>query len=123
MLNQFVTVGRLTKDIEMVTEENGRFKATVTLAVPRSFKNENGEYDTDFIDVILWQGVAENTKEYCRKGDLIGIKGRVQSKTEDNKNIMEIVAEKVTFLSSTSSKNDPVGEPEKEEQNGREENN
>ena len=77
----------------------------ITLAVPRSYKNVNGEYDTDFISCVLWQGIAENTVNYIKKGDLLGIKGRVQSRVieedeEVRKNVMEIVAEKVTFLSS-----------------------
>ena len=92
MLNQTVLVGRLVN--EPVIEEEKY--CTITLAVPRSYKNENGEYDTDFIPITLWNGIAQNTSEYCKKGDLIGIKGRIQAK----KNDIEIVAEKVTFLSS-----------------------
>jgi len=97
MLNQMVLVGRLVKDVELQELEDGKKFCSITLAVPRSFKNENGEYDTDFIPCILWNNIAENTKEFCNKGDLIGIKGRIQK--ESNKPI-EIIAEKVTFLSS-----------------------
>lgn len=96
MLNQIVLVGRLTSDPEILEVENEKKVANITLAVPRSFKNENGEYDTDFIQCILWNGIATNTSEYCKKGDLIGIKGRMQS----NEGKLEIVAEKVTFLST-----------------------
>lgn len=99
MLNQTVLVGRLVSDPEINETENERKVCNITLAVPRSFKNENGAYDTDFIPVILWESIAENTCEYCHKGDLVGIKGRLQS--EDNKLIL--VAEKVTFLSSKKS--------------------
>ena len=107
MLNQTVLVGRLVKNPEVVTTEYGKNVSYITLAVPRSYKNENGEYDTDFIDCVLWNGVAENTSEYCKKGDLIGVKGRVQSRmieAEDGSNYtkMEIIAEKVTFLQSNS---------------------
>ncbi len=105
MLNQTVIVGRLVRDPELRETETGKKITNITLAVPRSYKNVNGEYDTDFISCILWQGVAENTVNYIKKGDLLGIKGRVQSRVieEDEdvrKNVMEIVAEKVTFLSS-----------------------
>lgn len=108
MLNQAIIVGRLVKDIE-ITETNGVKRATMTLAVNRSFKNEEGIYETDFIDCVLWNGVAENVKEYCKKGDILGVKGRLQSTiiTDDSqtidetkKRVLEIVAEKVTFLSS-----------------------
>lgn len=95
MLNQIVFVGRLT-DIKENKEEK---KAKVTLAIPRNYKNENGEYDTDYIPCELNGVIATNTIEYCKKGDLIGIKGRIES---ENKKIV-IKAEKVTFLSSKSS--------------------
>ena len=105
MLNQTVIVGRLVKEPELRETESGKKITNITLAVPRSYKNVNGEYDTDFISCVLWQGVAENTVHYIKKGDLLGIKGRVQSRVVENdeevrKNVMEIVAEKVTFLSS-----------------------
>jgi len=72
----------------------------LTLAVPRSYKNENGEYETDFIPVRLFGGVAENTCEYVKKSDLIGIKGRLQSTQMASGYVIELIAEKVTFLSS-----------------------
>lgn len=100
MLNQIVLVGRLVSDPQINETENGRKVSVITLAVSRCYKNMNGEYDTDFIPCILWNGIAETTTEYCKKGDLVGIKGRIQTKQEDNKNLIEIVAEKVTFLSS-----------------------
>ena len=81
MLNQMVLVGRLVSDPEVKTLEDGKSVSNITLAIPRSYKNENGEYETDFIDCTLWKGVAENTAEYCRKGDVIGVKGRLQSNT------------------------------------------
>lgn len=100
MLNQIVLVGRLTSDIE-VTEISGTDKkvACITLAVPRSFKNSNGEYDTDFIPFKLWDSIATNTAEYCRKGDIIGVKGRIQCLHSDYSDL-ELIAEKITFLSS-----------------------
>ena len=104
MLNQIVLVGRLTRDITVNKSGKGSKVATITLAVPRSFKNADGVYDTDFIDCVIFDSIAENTKEYCSKGDIVGVKGRVQSKLEEKEgkkeNIIEIIAEKVTFLSS-----------------------
>ena len=103
MLNQVVLVGRLTRDISVNKGEHGKV-ATIPIAVPRSFKNSEGTYDTDFIDCVAFDHVAENTSEYCSKGDIVGVKGRVQSRvieSDDKKEyLMDIVAEKVTFLSS-----------------------
>jgi len=96
MLNQTVLVGRLIKKSELKETESGRKNCNITLAVKRSYKNANGEYDTDFISCVLWEGIAENTVEYCKNGDLIGVKGRIQS----NEDKLELIAEKVTFLSN-----------------------
>ena len=104
MLNQTVIVGRLVKDPELRETGKGNKVTNITLAVPRSFKNSEGEYETDFINCVLWQGIAESTVEYCKKGDLLGVKGRVQNRRFEKqdglrKSVTEIIAEKVTFLS------------------------
>ena len=96
MLNQIVLVGRLVNEPTIEESENSRKVSYITLAVSRSYKNENGMYDTDFIPCVLWNGIAVNTCEYCRKGDLVGVKGRIESKN----NKVEVIAEKITFLSS-----------------------
>jgi single-strand DNA-binding protein len=108
MLNQIVLVGRLTSNLEVKELEGGKKLTTMTLAIPRSFKNENGEYETDFITCRLFNNIAENTAEYCKKGDIVGVKGRLQSIVEENvleEKVFktEVIAEKVTFLSSRSS--------------------
>ncbi len=104
MLNQAVLVGRLVRDPELKETETGKKVTKITLAVPRSYKNTNGEYETDFIECVLWSGVAESTVDYCNKGDLLGVKGRIQTRNvefEDQKKVYtEVIAEKVTFLSS-----------------------
>lgn len=104
MLNQVVLVGRLVRNPEVSKSKNGTTYSHITLAVPRSYKNVNGEYETDFIDCTLWQLMATNTKEYCKKGDIVGVKGRIESriyeKDDEKKYLTEVIAEKVTFLSS-----------------------
>ena len=93
MLNQIVLVGRLVSDPEIKELEKVGY---ITLAVSRSYKNANGEYDTDFIPVILFKGIAENTKAYCKKGDMVGVRGRIEC--ENSK--INLIAEKISFLSS-----------------------
>lgn len=105
MLNQSIVVGRIVNSPELHETESGVKVSSLLLAVPRSYKNSIGEYETDFIKCVLWRGVAERTTEYCKKGDLIGIRGRIQTRDieqedETLKTVMELVAEKVTFLSS-----------------------
>lgn len=96
MLNQVIVTGRLVEKPILKENENGRKFSVITLAVSRCFKNEYGVYDTDFIECILFGTVAENTAEYCNKGDLLGIKGRLEC-LDGN---LRIIAEKVTFLAS-----------------------
>lgn len=105
MLNQVVLVGRIVREPELKKTEKNKQFTQLTIAIPRSFKNINGEYDTDFVDCILWEAVAKSTSEYCHKGDVVGIKGRLQSEVKENKDgikkyYLNVIAEKVTFLSS-----------------------
>ena len=95
MLNQIILVGRM-KEIKKNETESGKKMITLTLAVPRNFKNMNGEYETDFIPCILWNDIVKNAEEYLKPGDVIGIKGRIQM----YKNNIEVICEKLTFLSS-----------------------
>ena len=93
MLNQFIIVGRIVKDLEK--ESN-----VITIAIPRHYKNEDGEYETDFVDVAIDGTLAKTTIEYCKKGDIIGVKGSIISEISNDIRKMILVAEKVTFLSS-----------------------
>lgn len=101
MLNQVVLVGRLTKNVELEESEGGKKFTVMQIAIPRSFKNADGEYDADFIDCLLWNVIAENTVEYCKKGDIVGVKGRLERLNNEK---LRVVAEKVTFLSSRKEK-------------------
>lgn len=93
MLNQFIIVGRIVKDLEK--ESN-----VITIAIPRHYKNKDGEYDTDFVDVAIDGTLAKTTIEYCKKGDIIGVKGSIKSEISNEIRKMILVAERVTFLSS-----------------------
>ena len=84
MLNQMILVGRLTRDITIekskdkdASKENKKY-AIISLAIPRSFKNSDGVYDTDFIDCYAFDSIAVNTSEYWKQGDIVGVKGRIQ---------------------------------------------
>ena len=78
MTNGVYLIGRLVRDPEIKELESGKKVCNITLAVQRPFKNADGEYETDFFDCSLWEGIAFNTSEYSKKGDLIGVKGRLQ---------------------------------------------
>lgn len=103
-MNQVGFVGRLVRTPELKTTENNKQMTWITVAVNRSFKNIHGEYDTDFIDCILWDVVAANTVKHCKKGDIISVRGRLQSRVYEKDNekryVLEVIGEKVTFISS-----------------------
>ena len=109
MLNQNVTVGRIVNDPVLLENNENEKYTTITIAVQRTYKNKNGEYDVDFIDVQLTKMLAENTSQYCKKGDVIGIKGRLETRevkpVEKIDTVTELIAEKVTFLSSRKEDN------------------
>ena len=96
MLNILTLVGRLVSDPEIKETENNRKACEITLAVPRSYKNIDGIYETDFISVILFAGVMEHVCEYYHKGDLVAVKGRVAKLRSDT--YLKIIAERVSWL-------------------------
>lgn len=105
MLNAVSLVGRLTRDPELKYTPNGIAVASITLAVNRPFSNNQGEKEADFINVVIWRKQAENTANYMRKGSLVGIEGRLQSRNYENNEgkkvfIVEVIAENVSFLES-----------------------
>lgn len=103
MINNVTLVGRLTKDPELKYTPNGAANCSFTLAVNRSFTNQAGEKEADFINCVAWKKSAENLANYQRKGNQIGVVGRVQTRNyegQDGKRVFvtEIVAESVQFL-------------------------
>ncbi len=102
-MNNTCLVGRLTRDPELRHTANNIAVANFTVAINRPFKNENDENDADFINCVAWRDRAENTAKFCRKGDMIGVVGRLQTRSYDDKEgnrrfITEVVCENVQFL-------------------------
>ena len=103
MINKVLLVGRLTRDTEIRYTSNEKAVGNFTLAINRRFKNTNGEYETDFIDCVIFGKQAETMAQYTKKGDLIGVEGSIQKRTYEDKEknkhyITEIMVEKITFL-------------------------
>ena len=103
MINSTILVGRLVRNIEVRFTKDEKAVGNFTLAINRRFKNQNGEYETDFIDCVIFGKQAETMAQYTKKGDLIGIEGSIQKRTYEDKEknkhyITEIMVEKITFL-------------------------
>ena len=101
MHNVVYLIGRLTEDPTLKNIGDEKDMLTINLAVQRSYKNENGLYETDFIRCILWNGIAKSTSDYCHKGDLVGVKGRLQTRKykneqEEEKYYVQIFDENIT---------------------------
>lgn len=113
MINNVVVVGRLTRAVDLRYTSSGTAYASFTLATDRDFKNQNGEKETDFINCVMWRKPAENLANYTKKGSLIGIEGRIQTRNYDNQQgqrvyVTEVLAEKFSFLESAKTANNDV---------------
>ena len=103
MINNVVLVGRLTKDCDLKYTSSGTAVGTFTLAVNRQFTNQAGEREADFINCVIWRKSAENFANLTRKGSLVGITGRIQTRNYDNQQgqrvyVTEVVADSFTLL-------------------------
>lgn len=103
MINNVVLVGRMTKKIELKYTSNNLAYANFTLAVNRNFKNQNGERETDFINIVIWRQQAENLANWAKKGTLLGITGRIQTRNYENQQgqrvyVTEVVADNFQIL-------------------------
>ncbi|MCR1167288.1 single-stranded DNA-binding protein [Clostridium botulinum] len=107
-MNKWVGIGNLTKDVEIRNSASDTAIANFTIAIRRNFKN-NGEYESDFINCIAFNKTAEILGKYTHKGSKIGIAGRIQTRSYDNKEgnkvyVTEIVVDEVEFLEKREQK-------------------
>ncbi|MQS44265.1 single-stranded DNA-binding protein [Companilactobacillus mishanensis] len=107
MINRSVLTGRLTRDPELKYTQSGKAVASFTLAVNRQFTDANGERQADFINCVIWSKSAETLANYTHKGSLIGVDGRIQTRSYENQQgnrvyVTELIADSFTFLESKS---------------------
>lgn len=110
MINSVTLVGRLTKNPEIRTTPSGVEVGNFTLAVNRTFTNQQGEREADYINCVVFRKTAENVNQYLSKGKLAGVDGRLQSRSYDNKEgqkvyVTEVVCDNVQFLEPKDSQN------------------
>lgn len=112
-MNTVQLIGRLTKDPDLRFTQNGTAVASFTLAVNRNFKNQQGEYDADFINCQIWRKAAENLSNFTHKGSLIGVEGRLQTRNYENKDgqrvyVTEVVVSVFHLLEPKSKTQQPT---------------
>lgn len=115
MINATILVGRLTKSPELKHTQSGIAYVRFTLAVNRSFTDQNGERKADFINCIAWRLTAENLAKYQTKGSLIGLEGRIETSSfegQDGKRVFttDVVAENIQFLEAKANNSSGQGQ-------------
>ena len=100
-------VGRMTKDADLRYTSNGTAVASFTVAVNRQFTNQSGEREADFINCVAWRKTAETLANFTKKGSLVGVEGRIQTRSYDNQQgqkvyVTEIVVDNFSMLEPKS---------------------
>ena len=116
-MNKVIVIGRTTKDIELKQTKTGVSVAEFSVAVNRSFKNSSGERESDFFNCIAFSKLAETISRYVKKGDQVGVEGRLQTRNYTNKDgkkvyVTEIIVENVEFLQSKKTEEQKPTAPE-----------
>lgn len=114
MINNVVLVGRMTRDAELRYTPSNQAVATFTLAVNRNFKNQNGEREADFINCVIWRQQAENLVNWAKKGTLVGVTGRIQTRNYENQQgqrvyVTEVIADNFQILESRATREGQSG--------------
>lgn len=112
-MNKYMCIGRITRDIDLTTTNNGISVAKFNVAVDRKFRNEEGEKITDFFNVVVWRTLAENIAKYCKKGSKVFLSGELQNSSweaEDGtrRYKTELVANECEFLDSKQDSSEAV---------------
>ena len=109
MINRVVLVGRMTRDPELRRTPQGDAVTSFTLAVNRNFTSRDGQQQADFINCVVWRKPAENVERYCSKGSLVGVEGRIQTRSYDNSQgqkvyVVEVICDSVQFLETRAAR-------------------
>ena len=109
MINRVVLVGRMTRDPELRRTGQGDAVTSFTLAVNRNYTSRDGQQQADFINCVVWRKPAENVEIYCSKGSLVGVEGRIQTRSYDNAQgqrvyVVEVVCDSVQFLETKAAR-------------------
>ena len=118
MINRAILIGNLTKDVEMATTNSGKNVARFTIAVSRRYANADGERETDFLNIVVWNTLAENCAKYLQKGSKVAVTGAIQTRSyeseEGKRYITEIIADEVEFVGAKKEQDQTEAEPKME---------
>ena len=122
MINRVVLVGRMTRDPELRRTPQGDAVTSFTLAVNRNFTSSDGQQQADFINCVVWKKSAENVEKYCSKGSLVGVEGRIQTRSYDNSQgqkvyVVEVICDSVQFLETRAARERAQSQPQMQQNN------
>lgn len=128
MINRVVLVGRMTRDPELRRTPQGDAVTSFTLAVNRNYTSRDGQQQADFINCVVWRKPAENVERYCSKGSLVGVEGRIQTRSYDNSQgqkvyVVEVICDSVQFLETRAARernqfqSQPQSQPQMQQNN------
>ncbi len=117
MINRVVLVGRMTRDPELRRTGQGDAVTSFTLAVNRNYTSRDGQQQADFINCVVWRKPAENVERYCSKGSLVGVEGRIQTRSYDNTQgqkvyVVEVICDSVQFLETRAARERAQSQPQ-----------
>ncbi|MGM0237461.1 single-stranded DNA-binding protein [Enterococcus sp. AZ103] len=123
MINNVVLIGRLTKEPDLRYTSSGQAVATFTLAVNRNFTNQSGNRDADFINCVIWRKAAENFANFAKKGSLVGITGRIQTRNYENQQgqkvyVTEVIIDSFQMLETRSANDQRQNNPHMDASDG-----
>ena len=122
MINRVVLVGRMTRDAELRRTPQGDAVTSFTLAVNRNYTSRDGQQQADFINCVVWRKPAENVERYCSKGSLVGVEGRIQTRSYDNSQgqkvyVVEVICDSVQFLETRAARERAQSQPQMQQNN------
>ena len=122
MINRVVLVGRMTRDPELRRTPQGDAVTSFTLAVNRNYTDKDGQQQADFINCVVWKKSAENVEKYCSKGSLVGVEGRIQTRSYDNSQgqkvyVVEVICDSVQFLETRAARERAQSQPQMQQNN------
>lgn len=122
MINRVVLVGRMTRDPELRRTAQGDAVTSFTLAVNRNYTARDGQQQADFINCVVWRKPAENVERYCSKGSLVGVEGRIQTRSYDNNQgqkvyVVEVICDSVQFLETRAARERAQSQPQMQPNN------
>ena len=122
MINRVVLVGRMTRGPELRRTPQGDAVTSFTLAVNRNYTSRDGQQQADFINCVVWRKPAENVERYCSKGSLVGVEGRIQTRSYDNSQgqkvyVVEVICDSVQFLETRAARARAQSQPQMQQNN------